>query len=527
MLSSLTIESLGLIEKHTFCFENGFTSITGETGSGKTSLIEAIKLTLGKKSDFEFIKKGEKKATIKACFELKKDHSIYPLLSENGFLVERGELLIITRQLTSCGKSKASLNDQPISLSLLSKLSPYLCDFIDQDSLLEMKKEDQFLYLLDKTGPYQDLLIEYKKTYFEFLEINKKLKELKKHAEGKEIKQSLIEEEIKELKQASILPEEENALFETYKKAQSLQGTLQSLEAHASCFNQFILPQLRKMKLDKAFDETQKGLLESAYINLCEVSSTLEAKIEEGNFSPQELQKMEERLRLIHSLKRKYNVDSDQFDSIVETKTKELDFLFNLDEELEKVSKALDIRFNRSNYLASKISSERINWAHDLEDHLHKNLRPLNMPYAELEFTFLEAPLNEHGTQKVDLLLKANAATSKVPLNQGASGGELARINFCFFLETSKLHPAQTYVFDEIDASVGGMTSALMGEKLKTLSFEKQVFCITHFPQMAQKASSHLVFEKKQNENETFVDIHYSSSGPIESEIERMIGVKE
>jgi DNA repair protein RecN (Recombination protein N) len=527
MLSSLLIESLGLIDKYSFSFKDGFTSITGETGSGKTSLIEALKLTLGKKSDFEFIKKGEKKASIKASFELKPSHPIYPLLLENGFLIERGEAIIITRQLSTCGKSKAFVNDQPISLTLLAKLSVYLCDFIDQDSLLETKKEDYFLHLLDKTGPYESLLKDYKQVYESFDELSKKYKTLKKHQEGKEFKVSLIEEEIKELKEASILPEEETALFETYKKALGLQGKMQTLESYISGFNQAILPQLRKMRMDKVFNEEQKALLESAFINLCEVSSHLEATIDEGNFSPSELLKMEERLKLIHSLKRKYNVESDQFEHILALKTKELDFLFSIDEELEKLQKILSSSQIDLNSHAEKLSNERAVWAKKLQENLTSHLRPLNMPYAELLFTFKETHLSESGKESVDLLLKANAASNLVPLHQGASGGELARVNFCFFLETSKLHEANTYVFDEIDASVGGMTSALMGDKLKVLADEKQVFCITHFPQMAQKATNHLVFEKKQDESGTFIDIMHSTNGPIESEIERMIGVKE
>lgn len=526
MLSCLTIENLGLIDKHTFVFKKGFTSITGETGSGKTSLIEALKLALGKKSDFDFIKKGEKKAFIQACFELNPDHPIYPLLLEKGFLIEKGELLIISRHLSLCGKSKAFLNDQPISISLLTALSCYLCDFIDQESLFETKKQEEFLQLLDSTGSYSSLLQDYKNTYHIYVQLQKQIKQLQKHAEGKEFKQSLIEDEIKELKEALMSFEEEEALFETYKKAQAMQGQVHIFESYAKTLNEVILPHLRKMKTDKVWTHEQKDLFESSYIHLCEISNRIEDSIQEGSFNPQELQKMEDKLKLIHSLKRKYNVEIKEFDHILETKIKELDFLFSLDEELEKAIAMLNITSVDTFNLANKLADKRQAWAKELEKHLIANLKPLNMPYVELAFTFHEAPLSESGHQVVDLLLKANAASNMVAVHQGASGGELARINFCFFLETSKLQAAPTYIFDEIDASVGGVTSALMGQKLQELACDKQIFCITHFPQMAQKATNHLVFEKKQNENKTSIAIHYSTNGPIESEIERMIGVK-
>lgn len=527
MLSSLTIESLGLIDTYTFIFQDGFTSITGETGSGKTSLIEALKLALGKKSDFEFIKKGAKKAHIKACFELSADHLIYPLLIENGFKIDPGEALIISRFLTFDGKSKAFLNDQPISLSFLSRLALFLCDFIDQDSLLEMHNEEKFLELLDKTGPYESLIQDYKTQYGLYCQLQTKLKNLQKQTDDKDFKQILIQEEIKELKEGLILPEEEEKLFNSYKNAQAIQSKLTFIEAHIQSFNQLILPQLRKMKVDKTLNEEQKALIESAFINLCEVSSQLEASIEEDSLDPEKLKQIENRLKLIHSLKRKYHVESDQFNTILDAKTKELDLLFSLDDELQKTLKDSEKSFIQVTELAEKIAKQRICWAEILQENIHANLRPLNMPFAELQFSFKKIPLNENGCQKVELLLKANAASNMVALHQGASGGELARINFCFFLESSKKHKANTYVFDEIDASVGGVTSALMGDKLKKLSEDKQVFCITHFPQMAQKATNHLVFEKKQNFNSTFINILYSNQGPIESEIERMIGVKE
>jgi DNA repair protein RecN (Recombination protein N) len=526
MLKQLCIQSLGLVESSQLDFHEGFTSITGETGSGKTSLVEALKLTLGKKSDFEFIKKGAKKAEIRAVFDLNKDHPVFESLKELGFTALAEEPLILSRILSVEGKSKAFINEQAASLYALQTIAPSLCLFVDQNDLLKLHDEFYYHHLIDAYGELKTELSEYQKSYELYLNLKKKIQDLKKQTHNKEIKQAVLSEEISELEGAKIKPGEEQSLFEEYKILQKKREGLESAHLGSHLLGQDILPKIKKLKAEKHLSEEEKTSLETAYLSLCDASESFESKLESQAYDEQLLQKHELRLKLIYSLKRKYNQEIEAFESLLLEKSKELDTLIMLDETIEKTELMLQEAQSHLEKVAQDLKSKRQLKALELAEKVAVQLQELNMPFAELEFTFTDSNYSIYGSTDIDLLIKTNVSSPKVSLIEGASGGELARVNFCLFLETSRLNHASTYIFDEIDAHVGGVTSSLMGEKLQKLAQSKQVFCITHFPQMALKGHNHLAFIKNQHEDKTTIEIHYTENNHLRFEIDRMVGVK-
>lgn len=527
MLKSLKIENLGLVEEAFFSFDSGFTAITGETGSGKTSLLEAIKLSLGKKSDYDFIKMGASKASICAVFDLASGLDVKNKLKEFEIDFEPTEPLLIKRVLYKEGKSKAFINDQAVSLQTLVKISPYLCDFVDQHVLSSLKDPVFFIELIDKTSGLCSILNEYKELYQKTKDLESKLSQLEKDAFQKELKIEFLQEDIKDLEACPMKPGEETAIFEDFKRTQALLGELSSFQKLSDQTNGDLLPLLKKIKSDKHLGKDLYDLLENAYQLVCEFSHKIDSELEDTLLSEQKLAHLETKLKKIVSLKRKFQAEPDEFEKILEMKQQELEKLLNLEFTLEE----LKIQHASTHKLmaekAQSLSLSRQKHALNFEKQILKNLRPLNMPYCEIKFHFSHCDYGLHGIDHIDFLLKANSNAELLPLLESASGGEIARVNFCFFLAQSISNPACTYFFDEIDASVGGITSTLMGDKLQVLSKEKQVFCITHFAQMAQKADHHLSFKKLQDESTTWIDIQYCSHSMNFEEIDRMIGVKE
>lgn len=527
MLKSLTIENLGLVEKAHLIFDAGFTAITGETGSGKTSFIEALKLALGKKSDFEFIKNGATKAIITAVFEPNSSHAVYKALEEQGIELEPFESIIISRHLLIEGKSKAFINQQPISLHALSKISTHLCAFVDQNALLELKDPHFFKDLIDQTGSYKDLLHEYSSLYKKLTSLETELHTLEKMSFQKDMKLKFLEEDIDELQKCPLKDHEEAEIFESFKKTQSTLEKLGSFQQLLDLTNGQLLPVIKKIKGSKALQEHHLKLIEEAYVLICEFSMNIEEDFQSLDLSEELLTKLESKLKLIYSLKRRFNVESSEFSRLLEDKKKELETLSHLDFKLEELQKNHKSVFQALEQLSDKLTHERKTHAQKLEQKIITHLRELNMPYCDLRFDFSTSALTCDGQDKIDLLLKANSNTEMTSVTETASGGELARVNFCFFLIQDEKMISSTYFFDEIDASVGGVTSTLMADKLKNLAQTKQVFCITHFAQMAQKATHHLSFNKFQDAQNTSVEITYSQNKLNQEEIDRMIGVKE
>lgn len=523
MLKHLSIKSLGLIDHLELDFHEGFSCITGETGSGKTSLIEAIKLTLGKKSDFELIKQGSKKAEVTTIFELEANHPIYPLLNQLELSLEPGEPLILTRILLIEGKSKALLNQQPISLHTLSTLGPHLCQFIDQNDLFKL--HDQMFYhdLIDQAGNLGSFVDAYKKVYDLYKEKKALITALEKKGLNKEVRFQLLEEEVTELKQAQIKDNEEQELFERYKKLQLEQDLIGVYDAYAQVVNQNLLPQLKKIKNDKSLPAHFQELSLSCFEQLSQLSQLFETSID-PLFDTSTLQKIQDRLQTIHRLKKKYGTTL--FEECLKAKQEQITLLFSLEDDLKTEKAVLEHLGAELKQHSQALTLARQEFAITFATNLEQQLSLLNMPFAQLEFVFKDAPYHDRGSCHIELFIRTNSSNQKLPLLQGTSGGELARVNFCFFLELAKQGCAPTYIFDEIDAHVGGVTSSMMGEKLQELSKNKQIFCITHFCQMALKSSHHLVFSKVQDDTSTHITTHYSDQGPAQFEIDRMIGLK-
>jgi len=526
MLTLLKIDSLGLIDKAEFAFQKGFTSITGETGSGKTSLIEALLLCLGKKSSFDFIKTGALKATVEAHFELEASHPLFQLFEKALLAIEKGELLIFKRELQCEGKTKAFINQMPVSLHFLQKCAPFLISYMDQEALFSFKDPLFFLEFLDKTLSDPEIFNRYAQHYAHYKKIQEHLEILQAQAEQKDFHIERLGQEVLELKEAHLIPDEEKELFSRYKTAQNTLEQTQGLSRHLEKLNQELLPSLKKLRQERSLGSQDQRQLSIAYEQLCDVSMNWERQLSSALIEPEELARMEARLSLLHKLKKKYQKEADELIELLETKKNELKTFLNVETELFKLQSEFSKHKAQLEALAITLHKARQCRAREAEKQLEAFLKPLNFPFIALQFVLEPMPLGPLGMDKIELWMQAHPDVPLAPAKESASGGELARLNFALFITSSNLSPATTYVFDEIDSSVGGITASLMGDKLQELAQCKQVFCITHFPQMAAKGSQHWVFEKVQTTHKTEVQFRYSQQGPIAEEIDRMSGVQ-
>ncbi|MBS0629988.1 MAG: DNA repair protein RecN [Verrucomicrobia bacterium] len=520
MIKTLIIKNLILIEEAHVQFDSGLTMITGETGAGKTALIEAIRLILGERADASKVRKGCDKAFIQASFELDKTP---PILIEAGVNVAEDEELILTREISTTGKSRAFIAGQMVPASLLQNLAPYLVDFIAQHAQVSLKSSENQRELLDLYADIDrsdfQLLWEKEKELQGQIDI---LQERKKTQ-----KEPLLRDQLDELFEANLKPEEEEALFGEYSlltNAQELLSStsqiigetdvaIQRCNSITSLFNPLL-------KFDPKLEETQ-AMAKEARLQLIELSSALEsfqAKIESD---PGRLNIVEERLKMYDRLKRKYGKDLIVIQNQIE---KELESLESIDQTIEQLTEELKEIKEKTSAACQEISKKRQKGAIKLGKQLSAALQQLNIPSAEITIQVEKAARSKTGEDTIHFYLQANAGEAPTLVKDSSSGGEMSRLLFSLKLILAEKSQPKTMVFDEIDANVGGETARIMGQKLKELGEVIQVLCITHFPQVARQGDHHLRVLKEENEQRTVCKLSFVQDDEREAELLRMAG---
>lgn len=521
MIKTLIIKNLVLVEEAQISFESGLTMITGETGAGKTALIEAIRLILGERADPSKVRKGCEKATIQAAFDL--DFSLRAALDEGGISYSDDEELIITREISSAGKSRAFIAGQMVTASLLQGLAPYLVDFIAQHAQVTLKSSESQRQLLD-------LFADVNLTIFQTLWETEKQLQTQIEAlqeRKKDQREPLLKRELEELLEANLKEGEDEALFEEYSlltNSQELLATTSQIIAESdSAIDRCVaISSLfgSILKYDAKFEETQ-AMARDAQVQLVELSSALQsfqAKIESD---PGRLNFIEERLKVLDRLKKKYGKN---LWAVQEEIEKELEGIETIDERLEALDNELKGAKLNTQRACGELSKIRHKGAASLGKQLSASLRELNIPSAIVTIQVEAAPRSKTGEDGVHFLLQANAGEKAILVKESSSGGELSRLLFSLKIALAEKNGPKTMVFDEIDANVGGETARIMGEKLKELGKVRQVLCITHFPQVARQGDHHLRVYKEESQNRTLCKISSIDHEDREAELLRMSG---
>lgn len=534
MIRSLEIKNLILIENCKIEFSPGLTILSGETGAGKTALTQAIGLILGERAESSYIRKGEEKASVEALFAIEELPLLHALLEEAGIDFDRKDFLVIRRELTQEGRNRAFINCQMATLPLLLKVGSHLIDLIGQHSHQELRSSDYHRKVVDLFGELHSPVAQFNAAWSQEKIAAEKLSLLLESSEKRELELATCRRELEEILEVNPKDDEEEKLFEEYQRLSHGQELTEKVgKLYQGLFDapQALAPLLYRYKNSCSallqMDPTLQApldLLQNACLALEEVSPLLTSYLGKLESEPSRLAFLDERLKALHRLKKK-------FGNFLETSKKELQervyTLENLDISIEETRNQLEEAKKQTAQCASLLTSQRRSAAERLQLLLTQSLQSLNMTGAELKIRLSSQMRSSTGEDLLTFWLHANTGEEAVSVKEGSSGGELSRLLLAIKTTLAEKNNTPTLIFDEIDANVGGETAALIGTKLQTLSQHRQVLCITHFPQVACKADTHLRVQKEVVEERTIARIETLDKEEKKRELMRMLGGKK
>lgn len=532
-LRTLHLRNLILVEKATIAFNSGLTVISGETGSGKSAILEAIQLLLGARSDVQLIRQGSEQASVEAEIELPLNHPVLKALAERGFQLDEEPYLILKRELSINGKSKAFINHKPAQVSLLKELGSDLIEIVAQHASQDLHNAENHLLLLDLYGDTTSAARAFADAFDAFRTRQHELEALKAKLPLKERECDICQHEIEEIESAKLNEGEEESLFEEVSHlasaddrmqlAASIDQSLGGERSALSLLKSIKAPLAQLVQIDANL-KPELDLYHTICVEAEELLHTLRGYQNKIDSDPNRLNFVNERLSLITKLKRKYGSSPAEIQGYLKSRKETLASWELLEDSIASLTTDLHSEQKLLNEQAEKLHQKRIKSAEKLEKAIAKEFKELNMPQAKLQVAFTPQTMNKSGSYRLEFLLSANMGEPFLCLKESASGGELSRVLLAIKLLLADKEKLSTLVFDEIDANIGGTTAALIGEKLHALGKSLQVLCITHFPQVAKCADHHLFIAKEQQKGRTFTTIASLSIDERSSELKRMSG---
>lgn len=507
MLTSLLVKNFAIIDNINIEFDDKMTVLTGETGAGKSLIIDAIGLLFASRASSDLIRHGENKATIEGVFS-DINPKLINILEEKGLEIQRDDFLTIKREIYDSGKSLCKVNEYTVSLAVLNDISEYIGDIHTQFDTQKLTNPKNYLQYIDDED-IEKLLIQYQKSLKNYNSVMKEYKDLiTQEALGKE-KLSFYKFQIEEIEKAKISVEEELELKEKL-------DILNNYELIATNINQFIntyeendvlsdiyqsLSMLAKVeKFDKKYENYRKQIEES-YYNISDVVTEISADFKKSDIDLQELEEINSRLGLYSDLKRKYKLATSEIIEYYHRIVKEIENIENFDFILSDLEKKVNKSYHETLEIGKVISDKRRILANNLVSRIKETLVDLQLKEVQFEISFNETSekpdFKKDGIDVIDFIISFNKGEPLKPLSKVASGGELSRFMLALkTLITGKLQ-LQTLIFDEIDNGVSGAIAYSIASKIKEISESAQVLCVTHLPQVAAIADNHLKISKK------------------------------
>jgi DNA repair protein RecN (Recombination protein N) len=532
MLKELILSNIILIENTHIHFEEGFTVLSGETGSGKSAILEGLHLISGCKTDVGLIRHGEDKLASTAIFDLSKLPSCKSFLEGKG-IDAKDDLLIIKREISASGKSRAFINHQPVQLQLLKELKEQLLEIVNQHANFRLFDTGQHLQFLDIYGNLLPLVSSYKQAWQNKCILDKELQTLQKTLPQALEEMHHCKKAIAEIEEAAPKEGEEEELFKQYSLLASSHERLQAchaLEAGLGPEKGALALMNRSKHVFAALQEkdpslsNEFSLFPQVLLELEELFYSLRKYTSHIQSDPILLESLNKRLTLLAALKRKYGAALEEVNAHLEEQKRRLHTLQNIDSEIENLKEQYGAAEKIVETLAKELTANRKGASALLESAMTAQLEELNMKCAKFHVVFTPSLLSESGGEKVEFYLDSNLGEKKVPLKEGASGGELARVLLALHVLLAGKEGIGTLIFDEIDANIGGSTASMIGNKLKSLGKSLQVLCITHFPQVAKCADHHLGIAKSTQGGRTISQIIALSFNDRKEELLRMAG---
>ena len=533
MLSNLQIENIAVIKSASIDFENGFNVMTGETGAGKSIVIDSLNAILGERTSRELIRSGADSASVCAEFQNVGDN-VKNELEKLG--IEKDDTLIVSRKLTPDGKNVCRINGMPATVSMLKALGVQLVNIhgqLDNQSLLSPETHCSFI---DKLAGSGRELNEFKELYSLYIKKENELKSLNTDVNEKNRRLDILNYQIEEIQKADIRPGEKDELTEKLGFLRNAEKVLDLLHtAYAALNGDGEMPGAADVAADAAskllsaadyssdFTETANGVNDAA-MNLSAYTEELRDKIYSLDYDPNETERAEERLDVIYRLSQKYGDSEEDILAYLENAEKERDALSFSDERAEQLRAETEKAYNEALAAAKKLSEIRIEAGKKFSADVERELAFLDMPSVKFIVNDSVGKLYENGIDNIEFLLSANAGEEPKPLSKIASGGELSRIILAIKCVLSELDDIDTLIFDEIDSGVSGRAALKIAAKMKELSKTHQVICVTHLAQIAAFADEHKLISKEEKDGRTYTCIASLDYNGRKYELARIMG---
>ena len=533
MLKSLFIQNFVLIDNLDICFNSGFSVITGETGAGKSIILGALSLVLGQRADGKSIKQGADKCVIEAVFDVSK-YQLEPFFLSNDLEYD-SESCILRRELYASGKSRAFVNDSPVSLAILKELGTKLIDIHSQHQNLLLGDNRFQLRVVDVMAENEILLILYKKEYTRYQGLRKELSALKERAAQSKQEEDYVRFQLEQLEEANLRPDEQDELEQEQETLSHAEEIKSSLYRVGSCLDgeeQGIVSLLKESlssmdALERYFPRAKEiaERLRSAYIDLSDLASEMEGLIEDVEFNPDRLAWVNERLDMLYALQQKHRVSSvEELIALRDRFRVQLADIDSFDEQIAALEKQVNDSYKELLQQASALSEQRKIAAVAFAQQLVQMVAPLGMPHTRFQVDVVPRKEPESdGMDEIRFMFSANKSMALQPVAQTASGGEISRLMLCIKSMIAGFTALPTIIFDEVDTGVSGDIADKMGHIMQDLGSKMQVFAITHLPQIAAQGEAHYFVYKEDVKDRTLTRIRPLDKEERVREVARML----
>ena len=531
MLSLLHIENIAVIECADISFDAGFNVLTGETGAGKSIVIDAISAILGERAYRDMIRTGTNKASVRAIFT---DVPQLDWFEQNG--VPYDPETIVQRELYLDGKNVCKVNGALVTVSILRNLGVQLINIHGQHDSASLFDEDNHLRYLDAYAGNAELLTEYQQKYEEVAAYRRQIQQMTMDEGEKLRRMETLRYQIEEISKSGLEAEEDERLESRRKVLQNAEKLSDGINAAVDCLYgnddsdgaaaMLALAERELSRLTRytdAYAALHERVSDLMY-QVQDVAEEIRDARDDLSYSADELEQIESRLDVIHRLRRKYGATCEDILAYLEQAKQELDEIEFADDHIARLQAKCDQAEAAAMTAAGKLHDSRVKASKALTEEILTELAQLDMPRVQFSCEFTELPLSANGTDAVAFYMSANAGEALKPLNKVASGGELARIMLAMKNVLAKQDEIATLIFDEVDTGVSGRAAQKVAEKLRNVAQNKQVLCVTHLPQLAALATTHFLIAKEERQGRTYTTVTPLDVEGRKLELARIIG---
>ncbi|MEX1200512.1 MAG: DNA repair protein RecN [Methylophaga sp.] len=536
MLARLSVRHLAVVEDISLQFKAGMTSLTGETGAGKSMLVDALSLVLGDRADSNMVRHGAERAEIEAAFDIHDNLPLQSWLNEQE--LDDDEQCQLRRTISRDGRSKGYINGRQVPLNQLKQIGELSLDIHGQHAHQSLLRADTQRELVDIVAGNKTLLKQLRQQYRDWQQHQQQLTDLQNQSTQSQARLELLQYQVSEMAEFALTDEKIQDCLQQQQQLANAAELMQSSEnALQTIFNQesgaaYDLIGIAVRDLEKLQDVEPRfaGIVEtlnSALINLDESASSLRHYLDHSDLDPEQLDAVERELSQLHDLARKHHVDIEQLPTHFQALSEELDSLSSASQNLGSLEKQVSADQKACLNLCQQIRKNRQACIKDLSTQITASIQQLAMPAGKVEFVLTPYPNNEfaeHGADQVQLKVTTNPGQPAGDLAKIASGGELARISLAIQVVTAGQRTVPTLIFDEVDVGIGGGVAEIVGQHLRLLASSQQVICVTHLPQVAAQAHQQLQVSKKLTADNTHIEIQELDRPQRVEEIARMLG---